>query len=116
MSLISSVDTVSRKRLLYGSAAFVIVFHRKVLGCQDKCTDYRSEKGTLGVLGSVQVVFNADTGFGYIDVDKYNAHDVPVGTFNHIVFEILLKGGIADRPEIINQAVRARTSYYGPGR
>ncbi len=52
-------------------------YHSDDVGCSNKgaiCTDYRSERNSMGISGSMQIVYNSTDNRGYIDIDRFNPY------------------------------------------
>ena len=97
-------DFIAGKNVKHGKA----ITHGKDAGCSDDapCTDNRTLKGSYGLDGSIQVVYNGKRG-GYLDLDRNNPYEFPTGTIGHIFGEIIFKnkGPVAVRPPGVSRAV-----------
>ena len=83
---------------------------KDIIGCTGKCIDYRGPKGLFGE-GSVQLVLNPDNGKFYLDKDRFNPHEFPVGTVGHLFLEVLMQPVGPGRPGMLDRASNVRDSY-----
>ena len=91
--------------------------HSDDVGCDEagaQCRDYRSPQGSLGISGSMQVVYNAATGFGYIDVDRFNPYQGVRGFLGHTFLEVLGSNrGSYQTGTNLNQLRQLRSRFRG---
>jgi RHS repeat-associated protein len=89
-----------------------IGYHRKELGCgKNDCIGYRSEMGSMGIKGSMQIVYNTTSGLLYIDHDRFNPRQDVRGALGHFFIEILGTGGYGSRSALVDRASQSRTNY-----
>jgi len=92
-------------------------FHSDDVGCDEagaQCRDYRSPGGSMGISGSMQIVYNATNRFGYIDIDRFNPYQGVRGFLGHTFLEVLGSNrGSYQTGTNLNQLSQLRSRFRG---